>query len=165
MFGTSVYRTMRNIKGYIEHIVQESEWVGRELPYSTRTYIEKRVMPEIGLQSKEMFDLIPVGWRPKVPTVDRPIRLQNDNVETLECIPMFQGKDVIVVRLSTIFASDPKKHGDPVEYFTMDGGFADSLTFDPKQDARALGLACMRFTRSVANKMQRDQKTRNLFGV
>jgi len=165
MFVASVYRTMRNIKGYIEHIVQESEVVGRELPYSTRTYIEKRVIPEIGLQGKEMFDLIPVGWRPQVPTVDRPIRLQNDNVGMLECIPMFRGTDTITVRLDPIFVPDPKKQGGPVEYFTMDGGFADSLTFDPKQDARALGLVCMRFTRSVANKMQRDQKTRNLFGV
>jgi hypothetical protein len=154
---------MKHIKGYIEHIVQESEVVGRELPYSTRTYIEKRVIPEIGLQSQEMFDLIPVGWRPQVPIVDRPIRLQNDNVGMLECIPMFRGKDVIVVRLDPFFSIDPKKHG-PVEHFTMEGGFADSLTFDPKEDARALGLTCMDFTSSIARKLQKEARSRGAFG-
>lgn len=155
---------MKHIKGYIEHIVQESEVVGRELPYSTRSYLEKRVIPEIGLQSQEMFDLIPVGWRPQVPIVDRPIRLYNDNVGMLECIPMFRGKDVIVVRLDTIFVPDPKKQGGPVEYFTMDRGFADSLTFDPKEDTRMLGLMCMDFTSSIARKLQKEARSRGAFG-
>ena len=153
---------MKHIKGYTEHIIQESEETAKELPYSTRSYLENRVIPEIG-QQKEIFDMIPDGWKPQVPIVDRPIRLYNDNIGMLECILMFRGKDVIVVRLDPNYVSDRKKHG-PVEYFTMDRGFADSLTFDPKEDTRMLGLMCMDFTSSIARKLQKEARSRGAFG-
>jgi hypothetical protein len=153
-----VYRNMKNINGYTEHMARVSEAAGLYddiLPWDTRVYMERKVTPNMGIQKKELFDLIPEGWRPRVPIEGTPIRLSNDAIGMLECIPMYEGKDVIEVRFT------PRGHYGPLQYFTMDGGFASSLTFDPEKDAMALSLMCMKHLRSVANAMHGKE----MFGV
>jgi hypothetical protein len=155
-----VYRTMKNIKGYIEHIVQESEETGKELPLDTRQYVERKVDPYISMQSKDLSGFVSNGWKPRIGIQGVSLfRLYNDSIGLIECIPMYAGKDVIVVRLN------PKDNNRPLEYFTREGGFAGLLTFNPEEDREMLTRMCVDFTRSVARKLQRAQKPRNLFGV
>jgi hypothetical protein len=150
---------MKNIKGYIEHMTKAHAPEAYEgvLDYRTRDYIEKRVVPYMSMQPKELLDLIPQGWRPHIPIGGTPIRLRSDDVGILECIPMYGGKDVVVVRFS------PKDHS-PVEYFTREEGFAKSLTMSPEEDAEMLSRTCMEFTCSVARKLQKAARSRGAFG-
>jgi len=145
---------MRNIKCYIEHLTEAYDGV---FDLNTMLYIEKKVVPYMSMQPKELLDLIPQGWRPHIPIEGTPIRLRNDDVGVLDCIPMYGGKDVVKVRFS------PKDYS-PVEYFTRDEGFAESLTMSPEEDAKNLSRTCMEFTCSVARKLQKAARSRGAFG-
>ncbi len=158
LFGPRDTYGMRNIKGYIDHILQESSDAYKEdLPLDTRQYIEKKVIPRMGMQKKDLSDLVSDGWSPRVPMEGVPIRLHNDDVGLLECIPMFGGKDVIVIRFT------PKEFR-PLEYFTRGGGFADLLTMAPEEDAKDLSHMCSDFTLSIVRRLQKIQRSKRIFG-
>jgi hypothetical protein len=150
---------MKNIKGYIEHMTKAHapDAYDGVLDYRTRDYIEKRVVPYMSMQKKDLSDLVSDGWSPRVPMEGVPIRLHNDDVGLLECIPMFGGKDVIVIRFT------PKEFR-PLEYFTRDGGFADLLTMAPEEDAKDLSRMCSDFTLSIVRRLQKAARSRGAFG-
>lgn len=140
---------MRNIKAYREHIVQIQESGQKEpLPFSTRQYLERKVIPRIIMHSDGILDIIPKGWRSIDPITGKPIRLRNPSIGLIECIPMYTGMDVITVKLT------PETYNDPVEYFTRDGGFSEHLTFKPEEDIEMLSRLCVQFMASVARRLR-----------
>jgi hypothetical protein len=156
---------MKNIREYTDYLFMVSEDLhDKVIPYHTRQYIEKKIdvlmymkWPDFSW-SKELQGLILKNWRPLGPINSIPIRLIHDRIGTIECILMAGGEDVIKVRFIPMA-------GGPPEYFIMDGGFVDRLTFDPKRDAMELSVVCARYTYTVIQNLLRRLKVKNLFGV